>query len=148
MSIYIRRCVFFKKLLKAIVKLIVIIAVIILVVVSVVITAGGSLATIVAFGLSAGTLLAVGLGSLALAFMLDYDTAMETVGSVVKGVGGIVGAVVSEAGSVIGKGVSSIASGLGWLLPVGLIGFGVYWILSEDKPQEIKLQMEGDRNDY
>lgn len=109
-----------------------------------VLTAGGSLATIIAFGISAGTLLAVGLGALVLAFVLDYDTAMDSVKSVVKGIGGTVGAIVGEVGEVVGTGISSFASGLSWLLPIGLLGLGTYLWLSNDSGEKVQLNIKGD----
>lgn len=129
-----RRCDFFKKLLKAIVKVLVIIAIIIIVIAAIVLSGGTALAALIPLGLTAVQFLMVGLGLLALGFMLDKDTASQTLGSAVSGIKEAVGSVVNGVIDVAGDATKSLFSNFLWLIPIGIGGY-LLWdnLTSEDR---------------
>lgn len=142
-----RRCVFFKKLLKAIVKILVIIAVIIIVIAAIVLSGGTALAFLIPLGLTAMQFLIVGLAIMAVSFMLDADTASETLGKAVTGIKETVSSVVEGGVELIGEASASIITKLWWLIPIGL---GYYYISKDDNPSKVEVitGTNGGTDDY
>lgn len=145
MSIYIRRCIFFKKLLKSIIKIIVIVIVIILIVLSIALTMGASLATIVPFvGLTIGQLLIIGVAALAICFIISPDGASEGLKKAFTGISSAVSGIVGGITGVVVDGVKSVASGLNlgtWLFLLGG-GYLGYKLLTEEDSKTV-VQIEG-----
>lgn len=115
----------FKKVKSLLAKLLVIIAIVCLI-------AYGINFDITVFGyaISGNMWLYLALGSFALAFMLDSETATKAISSVAKGAGEIVKGAASTLGSALSGVISGI--GIGNILLIGGLAYVGYQMISDD----------------
>lgn len=71
----------------------------------------------------------------ALGFMLDKDTASETLGSAISGIKDVASSVIDGAVDVVGGAAKSVFSNFLWLIPVGIGGYLLWDSLKDDNKQ-------------
>lgn len=116
------------KIFKSILKVIVIVVVIILIILAIMFTMGAALpAVITGFGLTYGSLFAIGFLVLAVAYMIDPTTTKEAIGKVMDSAGAVIGAIAGGIGGALASGVNSALTGSGFI-GLAIIGIGGYLI--------------------